>query len=125
MMKFRVYYDDTDAQGIVYHANYLRFCERARSEYIFRTLGKDAFNEQSYFVLTSINAKFRASARLGDEIEVRSVCARNSDLAIILEQEILLNEKVIFSAEVQLVYIENGKISRIPNRFKEILSKIS
>ena len=125
MMKFRVYYDDTDAQGIVYHANYLRFCERARSEYIFSTLGKDAFNEQCYFVLTSINAKFRASARLGDEIDVCSVCAKNSDLAIILEQEILLNEKVIFSAEVQLVYIENGKISRIPNRFKEILSKIS
>ena len=124
-MKFRVYYDDTDAQGIVYHANYLRFCERARSEYIFCTLGKDAFSGQSYFVLTSINAKFRASARLGDEIEVRSVCARNSDLTIILEQEILLGDKVIFSAEVQLVYIENGKISRIPNRFKEILSKIS
>ena len=88
MMKFRVYYDDTDAQGIVYHANYLRFCERARSEYIFRTLGKDAFNEQCYFVLTSINAKFRASARLGDEIEVRSVCAKNSDLAIVLQHEI-------------------------------------
>ena len=103
-MKFRVYYDDTDAQGIVYHANYLRFCERARSEYIFRTLGKDAFSGQSYFVLTSINAKFRASARLGDEIEVRSVCARNSDLAIILAQEILLGDKVVFSADVQLAW---------------------
>ena len=40
-MKFRVYYDDTDAQGIVYHANYLRFCERARSEYIFLKGGKN------------------------------------------------------------------------------------
>ena len=59
------------------------------------------------------------------EIEVRSFFSKNSDFAIILEQEILLNEKVIFSAEVQLVYIENGKISRIPNKFKEILSKIS
>lgn len=125
MMKFRVYYDDTDAQGIVYHANYLRFCERARSEYIFRTLGADAFDKEHYFVLTSINAKFRSPARLGDKIEVRSKCAKNSDLAIILQQEILLNNKVIFSAEAQLVYIENGKIARIPDRFKDILSKIS
>lgn len=124
-MKFRVYYDDTDAQGIVYHANYLRFCERARSEYIFRTLGADAFSPTSYFVLTSINAKFRSSARLGDEIEVVSTCARNSDLAIVLEQKILLEQKVIFSAEVQLIYIENGKTARVPQKFKEILAKIS
>lgn len=121
----RVYYDDTDAQGVVYHSNYLKFCERARSEYIFSALGKDAFSATSYFVVAEIKAKFKAPARLGDEIEIISKCEVLTDISATLKQEILLENKVIFKAEVKLVYLKNGVLTRIPDEFKRILEKIS
>lgn len=124
-MKTRIYYDDTDAQGIVYHANYLKFCERARSEFIFSSFGKDAFSSTSFFVVAAINAKFKGSARLGDMIEVRSKCLKITDISALLEQEILLDDKVIFSAEVKVVYLSNGELARIPNEYQEILAKLS
>lgn len=122
-MKFRIYYDDTDAQGIVYHANYLKFCERARSEHIFSTLGADAFNAQSYFVVAEINAKFKGSAKLADEVEVLSKCAKITDISVILEQEIQVENKAIFKATVKLVYLKDGKLSPIPNDFKEVFER--
>ena len=123
-MKFRIYYDDTDAQGIVYHANYFKFCERARSEYIFSKLGKDAFTPTNYFVIAEIKAKFKGAAKLADTIEIRSKCATITDVSVILEQEILLENKVIFKAEVKLAYLENGVLSKIPQKFKDILEQI-
>lgn len=123
-MKFRIYYDDTDAQGIVYHANYFKFCERARSEYIFSKLGKDAFSQESFFVVSKINAKFKGSARLGDSIEVRLKALAITDISLLLSQEILLEDKVIFVAQVQLVYLQNSKLSKIPQHFKKIFEEL-
>lgn len=122
-MKFRIYYDDTDAQGIVYHANYLKFCERARSEHIFNTLGPDAFSKESYFVVVWIEAKFKGSAKLGDTIEIRSKSVAITDISVVLKQEILLENKVIFTAQVKLVYLQNSKLSKIPEKFKKIFEE--
>ena len=52
-MKFRIYYEDTDAQGIVYHSNYFKFCERARSEAFIKS-GIDIFSSRAYFVVNKI-----------------------------------------------------------------------
>lgn len=119
-MKIRIYYHDTDAQGIVYHANYLKFCEQARSEFVFANLGKDAFDEKSYFVVAQINARFKGAARLGDDIEVLSKCENITDISLELKQEILLENKVIFTAHTKLVYLKNAKLSKIPEKFKEL-----
>ena len=123
-MKFRIYYDDTDAEGIVYHANYLKFCERARSEHIFNTLGPDAFSKESYFVVVGIEAKFKGSAKLADCIEVRSKSVAITDISVVLKQEILLENKVIFVAQVKLVYLQNSKLSKIPQHFKKIFEEL-
>lgn len=119
-MKIRIYYHDTDAQGIVYHANYLKFCEQARSEFVFANLGKDAFDATSYFVVAQINARFKGAARLGDDIEVLSKCENITDISLELRQDILLEGKVIFTAYTKLVYLKNAKLSKIPEKFKEL-----
>ena len=69
----RVYYEDTDAQGVVYYANYFRFMERARTEWL-RSLGVDMVRLQDedrrIFVVAEVNVKFHAPARLSDELVV-------------------------------------------------------
>ena len=85
-MKIRIYYEDTDAGGIVYHTNYIKFCERARSEAFFKA-GLNFTKEGGYFVVSSLEAKFIASAVLGDEIFVRSKVLEIKKASIVLEQE--------------------------------------
>ena len=71
-MKIRIYYEDTDAGGIVYHTNYIKYCERARSEAFFEA-GLNFTKEGGYFVVSALEAKFLASAVLGDEVFVRTL----------------------------------------------------
>ena len=86
-MKIRIYYEDTDAGGIVYHTNYIKFCERARSEAFFQA-GLDFTKEGGYFVVSSLEAKFIASAVLGDEVFVRTKILELKKASFVLEQEI-------------------------------------
>ena len=65
----RVYYEDTDVGGIVYHSVYLNFIERARSEIFFQN-GISPMDNQYHFIVKEINAKFLKSATLGDELKV-------------------------------------------------------
>ena len=87
-MKFRIYYDDTDAQGIVYHSNFLKFCERARSE-IFFSNGVN-FTSNSHFVVSRIDAKFIKPAFLGDIIDVKTTIKEIKKASLILFQEIYI-----------------------------------
>ena len=64
-MKIRIYYEDTDAGGIVYHANYIKYCERARSEMFFGSEVKP-FSKDGHFVVSEIRAKFKKPAVLSD-----------------------------------------------------------
>lgn len=112
-MRIRIYYDDTDAQGIVYHANYLKFCERARSELFFQA-GIDIFSQQSYFVISDINAKFLAPAKLGDEIEVKTKLIATKTASAWLSQEIFKGEELLFRAEVKAVHISFAKPAKMP-----------
>lgn len=116
-MKIRVYYEDTDAGGIVYHANYIKFCERARSEALFK-LGIDAFSAQNSFVVCAINAKFIKPARLGDILEVKTSLIKLKGALVILRQEIFLlsnfNPILVFSADITLAHLKDFKPARIP-----------
>ena len=119
-MKIRVYYEDTDAGGIVYHTRYINFCERARSEIFFERNMQPGDGAESGFVVRDIRASFLATSTLGDMLEVTSKILTQKNSSMVLLQEIFKENKKIFSMEVVLVYIAEGKPRRIPDMFKEI-----
>ena len=121
-MKIRVYYEDTDLGGIVYHTNYIKFCERARSEVFFQKGMMPTLGETSGFVVRNINADFLATSTLGDMLEVTTRLLTLKSSSLVLLQEVWKEEVKLFSMEIVLVYIEKGKPSRIPTLFKEIFT---
>ncbi len=90
----RVYYEDTDAQGVVYYANYFRYMERARTEWL-RSLGVDQLqllnDERRMFVVTETKAEFVAPAKFNDEIVVTAHLAGLARATFDIEQNIYLN----------------------------------
>ncbi len=121
-MKIRVYYEDTDLGGIVYHANYIKYCERARSEVFFAQGMSPTLGEGSGFVVRTIDANFVATATLGDILEVKTVLLTLKNSSILLLQEIWKEETKVFSMKITLVYLHAKKPSRIPQVFKEIFT---
>ena len=121
-MKIRVYYEDTDAGGIVYHTNYIKYAERARSEIFFERGMMPAEGKESGFVVRDLKASFLATSTLGDMLEVTSKILKLKNSSLVLLQEIYKDNIKIFSMEVILVYIDKGKPSRIPEKFKNIFT---
>jgi acyl-CoA thioester hydrolase len=119
-MQIQIYYEDTDAGGIVYHSKYINFCERARSQIFFNRGMIPGEDEKSGFVVKHLEADFIQSAKLGDLLEVKTRIEESRRTAILLKQEIFKEESLLFSMHVQLVYIKEGRISRIPETFLEI-----
>ena len=104
----RVYYEDTDAGGVVYYANYLRFCERARSECL-RVLG---FSQRQLldaggplFVVRSVQADYLAPARLDDNLSVVSTVKALRRVSMGVSQQIFREDKLLFTAEVKIVCV--------------------
>jgi len=121
-MKIRVYYEDTDCGGIVYHTNYIKFCERARSEFFFERGIVPTLGETSGFVVRNINADFLATSTLGDMLEVKTKLLTLKSSSLVLLQEVFREQVKLFSMEIVLVYIKNKKPSRIPEQFQEIFN---
>ena len=121
-MKIRVYYEDTDLGGIVYHSNYIKYCERARSEVFFQKEMLPTLGEESGFVVRDIQASFLSTSTLGDLLEVTTKIETLKNSSIILLQEVWKKEEKIFSMEIVLVYINKGKPSRIPDVFRDVFS---
>ncbi len=121
-MKIRVYYEDTDAGGIVFHANYIKYCERARSELFFRQGIAPMEGEQSGFVVRNITAEFVATAKLGELLEVKSHLKEKRASSLILRQEVYRESTYLFGMDVVLVYTEAGRPRRIPKRFQTIFT---
>ncbi len=119
-MKKRIYYDATDAGGIVYHTKYLEFCEQARSEIFFKN---NIFFEDEGYVVKELKANFISSAKLGDIIEIKTFVIEIKNASIEVHQEIYKENKKIFEADIKLVYIKNSKISKIPQKHLEILNE--
>ena len=124
-MKIRVYYEDTDAGGIVYHTNYIKYCERARSEAFFSKGLVPLEGEKSGFVVRKIDANFLASATLGDMLRVDTKIVTTKSSSITLLQEVWNEELKLFSMDILLVYVDSGKIRRIPEEFKKLFENIA
>ncbi|MCK4743868.1 MAG: tol-pal system-associated acyl-CoA thioesterase [Sulfuriflexus sp.] len=106
----RVYYEDTDAAGVVYYANYLKFMERARTEYV-RSLGfeQDALREQDgiVFVVRNVSLQLHKPARFNDELEVVSNIQKVARTNLIFTQIIrrVNEDKILSEAEIQIVSV--------------------
>ena len=123
-MKIRVYYEDTDAGGIVYHTNYIKYCERARSEIFFKQDIMPLDGDKSGFVVRNIEAEFLGFAKLGEILEVTTTVIKKKAVSVLLKQEIYNQKnKNIFNMNILLVFVREGKPSPIPNKFNNIFSE--
>ena len=118
----RVYYEDTDAQGVVYYANYFRFMERARTEWL-RSLGVDMVHlqeaERRIFVVAEVNTKFHAPARLSDDLVVTASLEGLTRVSFDIEQRIYRNSTdgdLLISGIVKAAYLDADSMrpKRIP-----------
>lgn len=123
-MKIRVYYEDTDTGGVVYHSNYLNFCERARSDVFFnQKLSPVLLN--GHFVARNLEANYMQSAKLGDELEVISELIEIKAASFKLLQNIYKGDKKIFELNINLVYVNfNAKPQKITQDVKELIMKL-
>ncbi len=122
----RVYYEDTDLAGIVYYANYLKFIERARSEWV-RGLGVDQAALKAdhgiVFAVRRVEADYLSPARFDDLLEVDTTLQALSGARIALRQEVLRGTDRLFTAAVTLVCLsEMGAPVRIPADIRRVLS---
>ena len=114
----KVYYEDTDAGGVVYYANYLRFLERARTEALF-TIG---FNNKkikedygALIVVKSCNIEYKKPSYLEDELKIRSFVKSITKTSFFMSQFISRDEELIVEAKVHLVFVDkNGKPIKVP-----------
>ncbi len=120
-MQIRVYYEDTDTGGVVYHSNYLNFCERARSDTFFQK-GLTPVLKNGHFVARKIVADYFASAKLGDLLEVKSELLQMRAASFTLLQKIFKEEKKLFEMQITLAYISyEGKPQRLEENDKKLL----
>lgn len=121
-MQIRVYYEDTDVGGVVYHSNYLNFCERARSQ-LFFDAGRSPILETGHFVAKHIDADYLKSAKFADILEVKTTLLELKNASFSLLQQVFRGEEKLFEMTIVLVYIDfNGNVSKIPKSEKEFLS---
>jgi len=118
-MKVRIYYEDTDIGGVVYYANYLKFCERARSN-IFFEKGLSPHNGDEFFVVKKVEADYIKSATFADVLEVTSKVVSQKSASLEIFHEIFRDKELLFTAKIKLAYIKNYKPIKIPKEILEI-----
>lgn len=120
---YRVYYEDTDAGGIMYHGNFISFCERGRSE-LLRDVGipaSEVMNKTGVgFVVRHLDANYTMMARLDDLLSVCTTVKAMKNTSFVMEQEIFCQNKTAFKMDVTVVCInKEGKPTRIPEELRE------
>ena len=116
--KIKVYYEDTDAGGVVYYANYLKFLERARTEALNK-IGlsnlKIKDNFKSLIIVKSCNIDYKKSAYLEDQLNIKSYILSMTNTSFLMSQTIIKNKIEIVKAKIHLVFVnEKAKPIKIP-----------
>ncbi len=123
-MELRVYYEDTDVGGVVYHSNYLNFCERARSQ-LFFDAGRSPILSGGHFVAKHIEADYLKSAKFGEVLEVKTTLLQIRNASFRLLQEIFRGDEKVFVMTIDLVYLDfGGNMAKIPQEEKAFLSAL-
>ncbi len=123
----RVYWEDTDAYGVVYYANYLKFLERARSEWL-RSFGFEQpeliAQHRGVFVVRRVEADYLLPARFNDSLVVDALVVEQSRTSLVMNQRVLRGEELLLAARVTLVWVheKNFKPARIPAEVLESLN---
>ena len=120
----RVYYEDTDFSGIVYHANYLRFIERARTELLReKDIHQGAIHagEKLFFVVARMTLDFMRPARMDDLLTVETRPAKIGAAILELEQIVRRDAEILFSARVFIAVVSDGRPRRLPREIREKL----
>jgi acyl-CoA thioester hydrolase len=125
----RVYFEDTDAGGVVYHANYLRFMERARSD----MLACAGINQrgaleggEGVYAITELAIRYRRAARLDDALMVASRVRELGAARCVIQQTVSRGEEIVAEAEVTAAFVTpEGKPRRQPRPFVEAFEKMS
>ena len=123
---FRVYYEDTDLAGIVYYANYLKFIERARSDWV-RELGIDQSKLKQeaglVFAVARVEADYLSPAKFDDVIDVETRVKKISGARIVLDQRIHRDDHCLFESVITLVCLSDaGKPARIPADIRRLMA---
>lgn len=117
-MQIRVYYEDTDWGGVVYYANYLRYAEAGRTEYLReRGINLAEYHERGLmFVVVEVNAKYRASARYDDLLDVRTTLTDHSSLTMTFETKVYnQHKKHLVTCRAKLACVStDSQVERIP-----------
>lgn len=121
----RVYYEDTDFSGVVYHARYLHFLERGRTDYL-RCLGVNQRaladgQEGLAFVVCHMDIAFRAAARMDDILEIATEPERMTGVRLVLKQKIACNDRQLIAATVTVATVDRqGRLSRMPKQTAQL-----
>ena len=125
----RVYYEDTDFSGVVYHASYLRFMERGRTNYL-RLLGADqralfeAVEQEALgfaFVVRSMQIDFRKPARMDDVLEITTEPREVKGASVVLHQIVSRDGETLVEATVQVAFVAGGRARPIPKPLREAM----
>jgi acyl-CoA thioester hydrolase len=123
-----IYFEDTDAYGIVYYANYLKFMERARSDMI-RAVGVDQFAELrrsgSAYAVVEVDIRYRQPARLGDDIQVVSTVSQVRASSVYIHQRVMRGPEVLTDARVTAAFLDGaGRPCRQPKEWVQKFNDI-
>ena len=120
----RVYYEDTDMGGIVYHANYLKYIERARSDWV-RGVGVNQVllkEEGVVFAVRKVDAEYLLTARMDDDLQVYTSTLSVSGARLVVDQKVMRGDDLVFAAEVTIVCINGtGQPTRLPANIRLML----
>jgi acyl-CoA thioester hydrolase len=126
VLPVRVYYEDTDLSGVVYHANYLRYMERGRSEF-FRAAGITRLAqldepEPKVWTLTRARLEYSRPARLDDLIEIHTLCVSLTGARLNADQSVMRSGQLLVRGEIEACVVTlSGKPRRIPRDVRERL----
>ena len=125
VLPVRIYYEDTDFTGVVYHANYLRYFERGRSDY-FRLVGvshTELMAQDTAFTIVRMEIDYRRAARVDDALAVRTTYDSVKGARLFVSQRILRGEELIAEARVQAACIDmKGRVKRPPSALVQALT---
>ena len=118
MFKLKVYYEDTDALGFVYYANYLKFLERARTQLLFDRGITHSHLKEKFNIITIVKSceiDFIKPAKLDDNLEISTSLIKKSKIQIFLNQNIYCKNSIVVKAKVRIAIINTkGKVSKMP-----------
>ena len=123
----KIYYEDTDAGGVVYYANYLKFLERARSEAIYELGFSNTQLKKEFGILIIVKSckiEYKKPTMFEDKLSILTIINKITKTSFIMKQDIIRNGEVVASADIHLVSVNSdGKPTKIPEKLRNKLNE--